>query len=143
MITIPLPFTSPPLRSNDRADWHAKAKTTREVRQAAAMVARRKRVKWPVAAILVWTVTDARRRDAGASAPTLKAVMDGLVDAGVLPDDNHRVVLSETCRIERGPKPAVRVELLPIDPDDLCECPACAHLFASVADFDNHRRTEC
>lgn len=36
---------------------------------------------------LVWVVPDKRRRDAENPVPTLKALCDGLVDAGLVPDD--------------------------------------------------------
>jgi len=38
----------------------------------------------------------ARRRDAANLAPTVKALLDGIVDAGLLPDDNDQVIIATT-----------------------------------------------
>lgn len=113
MTTIELPFDAPPLRSNHRHHWAHKASLTRDIRYAAAFTARKGGpvvpISGPVTVTLVWTVTDNRRRDAGASSPTLKAALDGIVDAGLLPGDHHQVVREERCRIELGPRPGVRI----------------------------------
>jgi hypothetical protein len=116
MITIELGYDSPPLRSNQRMHWAPKAALTREVRQHVAWQAsdirhRRGVILGPVTVTLVWTVTDRRRRDVGASSPTLKAAIDGLVDGGLLSDDRHEIVTAETCRIEHGTVAGVRIEL--------------------------------
>lgn len=112
--TIDLPFDAPPLRSNDRMHWATKAKLTRDIRWHAAYTTRQTcigPIDGPVVVTLVWVVTDNRRRDAGASAPTLKAALDGIVDAGLLPGDHHQVVREERCRIELGSAPGVRIEI--------------------------------
>ena len=113
-----LPFRSPPLRSNDRLHWRAKAVKVAEIRLAAKLCAWRDipvALVGPVAVTFVWVVTDKRRRDAGASSPTLKAALDGIVDAGKLLGDHSQVVVSETCRIALGMLPSCRVEILAID----------------------------
>jgi crossover junction endodeoxyribonuclease RusA len=69
----------------------------------------------PVAITLVWEVTDNRRRDVGASSPTLKAWIDGMVDAGLLRADSHDVVAEERLRIEVGTRKGVRVEIEPAE----------------------------
>lgn len=112
-LVITLPWTAPVLRSNDRDHWRERARKAAEVRQAVGLLARGKRIEPPVIATLIWTVTNDRRRDAGAASPTLKAALDGLVDAGVIPDDNHRYVVEERCRIERGRRAGVAVVLTP------------------------------
>lgn len=43
--------------------------------------------------------TKTRRRDPGNWSPTAKALVDGIVDAGVLPDDNHKHLLGPDPRI--------------------------------------------
>jgi hypothetical protein len=113
--TIRLPFTGPPLRSNARLHWAEKAKQTRRIRDAAAFAARLcgEVVAPPVTVTLVWTVIDNRRRDTGAASPTLKAALDGIVDAGLLPGDHSTVVVEERCRIEVGTTPGVRIEIEP------------------------------
>lgn len=111
-IMIELPWTAPVLRSNDRMHWRARAAKVAEVRRTVGWLAKSIRpVHHPITVTLVWTVTNNRRRDAGASYPTLKAAIDGLVDGGVIVDDRHEIVVSETCRIDHGDKPGVRIEL--------------------------------
>lgn len=116
MTTIHLSYSDPPLRSNSRMHWAPKAALTQEIRRHAAWQARAIRhesgaIVGPVTVTLVWVVTDNRRRDAGASSPTLKAALDGIVDGGLLPGDHHEIVTAETCRIERGMVPGVRIEI--------------------------------
>lgn len=115
-IVLRCPWDSPPLRSNDRHHWAKKAKITREIRKAAYIAtvnlpADAYPFTSPVVVTLVWTVTDKRRRDVGASGPTLKAWIDGIVDAGFLNRDDHAVVAEERLRIEVGEHKGVRVEI--------------------------------
>lgn len=114
VISIPTVFESPPLRSNHRHHWARKAKLTRMIRQAMFPMVRGlhlPQITTPVTVTLIWTVCDRRRRDVGASAPTLKAAIDGIVDAGLLLDDSSRWVREERCRIEIGDRPGVRIEI--------------------------------
>lgn len=111
-----MPFPSPPIRSNDRMHWAKKAKLTRQVRAQAAVEAQRDGEKFhiPVMVTLIWEVPDRRVRDVGASAPTLKAILDGLVDAGMLPADDHRWVTRESYGVRLTPgRRAVVVEIEP------------------------------
>jgi hypothetical protein len=68
-----------------------------------------------VTVTLVWEVTDKRRRDVGAAAPTLKAWIDGMVDGGLLAGDHHQIVTEERLRIEVGTRKGVRVEIEPAE----------------------------
>jgi crossover junction endodeoxyribonuclease RusA len=87
--TVPLPYDKPPLNSNQRMHHQKRGRITKELRQAAGWSARsagapallRCRVE------LHYIPADNRRRDADNPTPTLKAACDGLVDAGVTPDD--------------------------------------------------------
>lgn len=83
-----LPMTTP-MSLNHRQHHMVKAKKVREVRDAAALLA--KAAKIPacrkVRVTLIYAPRDARRRDSLNLVPTLKACEDGLVDAGVVPDD--------------------------------------------------------
>lgn len=109
-----LPYLSPPLRSNTRMHWRRRAELTAQIRRDTAMVAGRcvtPPIPGPVTVTCVWAVTDRRVRDVGASAPTLKAAIDGLVDAGVLSADDHTVVTEERYRIEMGTRKGVRIEV--------------------------------
>lgn len=71
----------------------------------------------------VWlevTLPTNQRRDASNLAPTGKALVDGLVDAGVLPDDCDGVIEGPHVRRTYPNGPArLRVIVEPIAPDDL------------------------
>lgn len=92
---LPTPLV---LNANAREHWAAKARKTRDLRQLAALKARTLptmdrahllvHVGWP----------DKRRRDADNIRPTLKALIDGIVDAGVLPDDSDAHLIGPDCR---------------------------------------------
>lgn len=119
MITIEFDYPAPPLRSNDKTSRWARARIVKAIRRDVAWSTRIQhpgvRIDGPVLVTLVWTVTDRRRRDAGASSPTLKAALDGIVDAGLLPGDHHDIVAEERTRIEIGTQAGVRVEIEPVD----------------------------
>ncbi len=112
-VVLVLPWSDPPIRENDRDHWRQKAERTKAVRAATGVLARNQRVQRMARAEirLVWTVTDRRRRDSAAPNPTLKAAVDGLVDADVLADDHHLIVPRMWCEIEHGPTKGVRIEI--------------------------------
>lgn len=97
---LELPFTTP-MSLNDRMHWRVKAKRTAEWREAACWLA--KAAKIPpcrrVEVRLFYTPRDSGRRDPLNLVQTLKACEDGLVDAGVMPDDSlqagHQSVMPE------------------------------------------------
>lgn len=94
--TIRLGFATPPLTSNGqrRAHWTTVRKAKVEVetdvywRAKAAQIA----VQPPVEVFLTWYAKDAHIRDSDAASPMLKACLDALVLADVLPGDDHRYV---------------------------------------------------
>lgn len=89
---IQLPYAKPPLSMNDRMHWRAKAKITAAIR---AHVAEEAQALPACSASEVWlhyVPRDARRRDADNLVPILKACCDGLVDAGVVPDDTPELM---------------------------------------------------
>ncbi len=95
-IRIDLPGR-PPTINGERADhWHAHRRTTREWRELAGWAARQARLAAISAPVVVtsWPTYRTGRSwpDVGAWAPATKAVLDGLVDAGLLPGDTHRHV---------------------------------------------------
>jgi len=89
------------ISANDRMHWRPKASLTAEWRRAGALWAKSKRlphIDVPVS-ITAWVHrTDRRRADAQNRYPTVKAVIDGLVDAGVLDDDSDQYVTAVTMR---------------------------------------------
>jgi hypothetical protein len=59
--------------------------------------------------VMTWHVPTKHRRDASASAPTIKSWVDGAVDAGLLHDDSWVWVRSETCLIQHEPNQPMRL----------------------------------
>lgn len=89
LYTIPLTFTKPPLNMNQRMHWAQKAKITKVIRHEAFVRCRAARIPRAkhLTVQLHYQPKDNRRRDSDNIAPTLKALCDGIVDAGVVPDD--------------------------------------------------------
>lgn len=88
-VVLELGYASPPLTLNQRLHRMQEAQLVREVRARAAVLARQvgiDRMRRP-AVTLVWLVTTRHRRDEDNLVSTLKALCDGLVDAGVAVDD--------------------------------------------------------
>jgi len=80
------------LTANQRMHWRKKAKLTAAIRELAYVQTRTfKATPMQAAHCLVelsWP--DKRRRDAHNLMPTIKACIDGIVDANLLPDDSDR-----------------------------------------------------
>lgn len=92
---IDLPWAVPPLSANDRgAHWAKRARKIREVREATYWLAKQAKVpaSQRVQVELHYQPKVRRRRDNENLAPTAKACTDGLVDAGVVPDDADEFV---------------------------------------------------
>ncbi len=87
-----LPWTKPPLSANDRHHWRRKAAIVATVRGTTAGLVMA--ADWPVEADhitvgLHYWPRDNRRRDAdNLVVPLFKALVDGLVDARVVVDDD-------------------------------------------------------
>lgn len=108
--TLDLGYPAPPMRENDRLHWRARAAKTKDVRERVGWLAKTKLPRKQIERCeihLIWSVTDRRRRDSAAANPTLKAAIDGLVDAGILADDNYRIVKRSWCEIELAPEAGV------------------------------------
>lgn len=86
------PWGKPPLSLNDRVHWAKKAKLTAEMREVTGWLARAARIPKleKISVTLIWYVKDERGRDTDNPVLTAKAVYDGLVDAGVVPDDTPK-----------------------------------------------------
>ena len=91
------------LTSNQRQHWAPKAKATRELRRIAYWQGRahldQRVTSYPVRCVVTIDYRDRRRRDAANLAPTIKAILDGLVDAGILPDDSTEYLTGADPRI--------------------------------------------
>jgi crossover junction endodeoxyribonuclease RusA len=100
-----LPWTRPPLTANQRLHWAQRHRATTEVRQTVGWLARATAIPAGAHATvtLTWAPGDRRRRDADNLVPTLKAACDGLVDAGVVPDDTPQWMTKLMPVITTGP----------------------------------------
>jgi hypothetical protein len=92
---LELPQTKP-MNLNHRDIWPVKAKKTAEYVEATILMVRDARVPplGRISVLLVYGPRDRRVRDPLNLVPTLKAVEDGVVRAGVVPDDNPLYVES-------------------------------------------------
>lgn len=86
-------YTKPPLSLNDRTHWRVKAKHTADIRAWIREWAWHHVPACSATEVeLHYVPRDARRRDADNLVPILKACCDGLVDAGVVPDDTPELM---------------------------------------------------
>lgn len=91
MITLTIPAPVQFLNANDRLSWQQKAKLTRQWRDAALLWARHDKLPKNLGLVKVDAqlhFTQTRRRDAANWHPTVKACIDGLVDYGLIDDDD-------------------------------------------------------
>lgn len=113
-VTIEFPQPGPLMSMNDRPHWAAKARATANWRTATKIAALTADITAPSPALieLQLPVPDRRRRDPMNYAPTMKAAIDGLVDADLWPDDTPEYVrtLEPTLYIaKRGEPRTVRI----------------------------------
>lgn len=92
------------LSANGRFHWAAKARRTKALRQRGFMAAKQAKVDsfqtLHVTAFVQYPTGG--RADPANSAPTAKALIDGLVDAGVLPDDDSTHLVGLDFRRDLG-----------------------------------------
>lgn len=90
--------------ANGRYHWAKKAKMTRALRTRARFLARSKRLRVETPTLLTVMVgyPTNTRADMENAHPTVKALIDGLVDADALPDDSSQYIVATTWA--RGPK---------------------------------------
>jgi crossover junction endodeoxyribonuclease RusA len=119
VITVSFPQPCKPLTMNQRLHWAAKAKMTREWRVAAGFAAvatmfgqKRGRIRsLPLSVVqLVLPVRSVKiRRDPHNWYPTVKAVCDGLVDAGLWPDDTPEYLMTIEPAFKQGGDVDIRI----------------------------------
>ena len=109
---------APPLSLNEerRLHWQARRRRTDPWRDLTILTARQARLARAVAATpatvtVVIPVRDNRRRDPSNYLPVVKACIDGLVHAGVWPDDDPRYVKVNEPILTRDPAAQIRIEL--------------------------------
>jgi crossover junction endodeoxyribonuclease RusA len=96
------PWHTLPVSLNHRQHWAAKARAVADCRVWAGWAAKAAHIPPLRHAVveLVWYAPDRRRRDADQPVGTLKPCCDGLVDAGVVPDDTPEWMTKLMPRIE-------------------------------------------
>ncbi|MCL4293853.1 MAG: hypothetical protein KJ056_12620, partial [Acidimicrobiia bacterium] len=95
-VRVDMPGRPPTINAERAEHWHAHRRTTREWRELAGWAARQARLAAISAPVVVtsWPTYRTGRSwpDVGAWAPATKAVIDGLVDAGLLAGDTAETV---------------------------------------------------
>ena len=91
---IELPAGIDLLNANQRYHWSKKANITSRLRYIAREAARGKPKIGKAKIRAVYYAPDNRRRDVSNLFPSVKAAVDGVVDAGVLADDSDKYVVS-------------------------------------------------
>lgn len=99
--TVPIPPGTPLLNANQRIHWRQRAARTRVLRDAALVLARAARMPRLERAYVIaeYRPPDRRRRDVANLYPSFKACIDGIVSAGVLPDDSDTYLTGPDMRI--------------------------------------------
>ena len=90
---LTLPAGMELLNSNDRdGHWARRKRVTKALREAAGWLARDRQIPPLQRAhiLAVYEPPDRRRRDPGNLYPSFKACIDGIVDAGILPNDDAK-----------------------------------------------------
>ena len=114
-----LPVPDRRIGPNSRSHWRVKAKLVKEAREGAFISAIEilgpRSMRWmcwhEVTARATFHFPDRRRRDSDNLAALLKPVWDGLVDAGLLIDDDRITHLPVEIVHERGCTPVVKIEV--------------------------------
>lgn len=117
---IDLPWSKPPLSLNYRMNRWDHARVVKEVREAAAWMAKQRKIgaHERVQVALHIQPRDRRARDDENPVPTLKALCDGLVDAGVVVGDTAKHMRKE----------------MPVIHESVKGQPACMWLVVTVLD---------
>lgn len=108
------------INANHRHHWAVKARHTREWRNLALIIARRAFARRELdklerARIEIFLhFGDKRSRDAHNYTLTGKAIVDGLVDAGLLPDDNNRHLIGPDMRAGTGKERHIEILIEPL-----------------------------
>ena len=118
MTTYSFSFDAPDvlLNMNDRTHWRKRAVQVKKWRLFAYLACPYRPGQPSVPPCFVQItlpVRDNRRRDPMNYVPTVKAIVDGLVDAGVWPDDDSTWVTVMEPKLEKRADRRVTVELVP------------------------------
>lgn len=102
--TFVFPWTKAPLSLNYRLHKMVEAKIIKQIRGEMAERGRAVPAMDACDVALTWVVNDRRKRDEENVVPVLKALCDGLVDAGVVPDDTPNFMVKHMPLIRFVPK---------------------------------------
>lgn len=119
-IWVPFPEGTKWINSNQRLHHHQKAKLTRAWRTLAADLTadRPERPEVPARIVAVIHKDSRRRYDPNNLNPTTKACLDGFVESGIFPDDDHHHVIGPDHRhggVHRD-DPGIMFYITPYDP---------------------------
>lgn len=109
-VRVPLaPSPRPWLNANEREHWGRRKQLSQYYRQAVRSGCRCALVPQLDAAYVMALVSfgSPRRRDAHNVMPTIKACIDGLVDAHVIPDDSDKYLIGPDIRRVLNPDPGI------------------------------------
>jgi hypothetical protein len=118
-IEIDLPYPRPPLHANQRLHRMAVYRLTTELRADAHNLARHHRLPkglGQVGIVLYWQATVKRSRDNININPTLKPLVDGLVDYGLVPDDDSGHVTTGTVVEPVAPTARLWLRIVELEP---------------------------
>ena len=114
------------ISANERTHWAVKAAKTKVWRQRFAVAARGLPRMNRVHILVEIRNANKRTRDAHNLAPTVKAAIDGIVDAGAIPDDSDDIITGVEFR---NGEPAVGLARLRLTITDLStRCQVCGEL---------------
>ena len=118
-----LPDTLALVNANDRTHWAPRGRAMKALREESCRLAGASMIPALARMRLLYVVHPGPRmrlRDPSNWAPSAKACLDGLVDAGIVPDDNCRYVIGPDPRMgERVPGTRCHLSLLVVElPDD-------------------------
>lgn len=119
-------WPKPPLSLNYRMHHMQAAKLTKEIRGRMESEASNLPVMGRCEVTLTWFVNTRTRRDDENPVPTLKALCDGLVDAGIVPDDTNQYMVKHLPRIVYRPKVPASFSLTVLDISEGGESDTCA-----------------
>lgn len=119
-IVLRIPRADEWVSSNDRIHWRVKAQRMKTWREAGIVWARKAKLRnLPPSKVTAELVMLAKRRariDPANYQDTAKAVIDGLVDAGVWPDDSSAWVTGPDMRLGGATADGVEYLILRIQP---------------------------
>lgn len=105
------------MNANDREHWRTRAKVSSLIRTIARGQCKDVPHLGKVKIRAVYYAPDNRRRDVSNLFPSVKAAVDGIVDAGVIKDDNDKFVVAlEMVRGDHNvPRGQLVIEIVPVD----------------------------